>query len=90
MSKSYQKATQDWGMASIFSKPVHSITWLNIRGWMQEAGDGEYYGVTKENGQQVMVSAHGAGIWADTVYWKTPVLAKQYKDKKFDNLDYGE
>lgn len=90
MPKSYKNATKNWAMGYISNKVIHGITWLNIRSWMQGAGDGEYYGVTKENGQQVMVSAHGAGVWADTVYWRTPALAKQNKGKKFDNLDYGE
>lgn len=89
MPKSYKNATKNWGMTYI-SKPVHGITWLNLRSWMQGAGDGEYYGIYREEGQQVMIGAHGAGMWADTVYWKTPALAKQYKGKKFSNLDYGE
>lgn len=90
MPKSYKEATKNWGMGYISNKVIHGTTWLNIRSWMQGAGDGEYYGVTKENGQQVMVSAHGAQVYADNVYWRTPALAKQYKGKKFDNLDYGE
>lgn len=89
MPKSYKNATKNWGMTYI-SKPVHGITWLNLRSWMQGAGDGEYYGIYREQDQQVMIGAHGAGMWADTVYWQTPALAKQYKGKKFSNLDYGD
>lgn len=90
MSDSYHKATKNWGMATIVDKPLHGIRWLNIRSWMQGAGDGGYYGAHTEDGQPVMVTAYGATCATGSVYWKTPALAKQYKDKKFDDLYYED
>lgn len=88
LPKSYQKATQNWCRASFVPKKVRNINWVNISGWLQTAGDGEYYGLHTEEGQTVLVSAHGAGIWADTVYWRSPALARQYKDKEFKGLGW--
>ena len=90
MPNSYKEATKNWCMAYLSNKIIHGMTWLNIRSWMQGAGDGGYYGVTREKGQQVIVTASSAEVLADTVYWRTPALAEQYKGKKFNNLYYGD
>ena len=90
MPKSYQKATKNWGMAGMMDQRVHGINFMNVRSWMQGAGDGEYYGVHTENGQQVVVIASGAELWTEAVAWKTTQLAKQYKDKKFKDLYYQD
>lgn len=90
MPKSYQKVTKDWGMAGMLDQRVHGINFMNVRSWMQGAGDGEYFGVHTENGQQVLVIASGAEIWTEAVAWKTPQLAKQYKNKKFKDLYYQD
>ena len=90
LPKSYQKATENWGRTSMIDKKVRNISWMNVSGWLQTAGDGEFYGSYTEEGQPVIISAHGAGIWADTVYWKTPALAKQYKGKKFKGLGWQD
>ena len=90
MSASYHKATKNWGMAGMGSRRVHGINYMNVRGWMQEAGDGDFYGLHTENGQSVLVLAQGAGPWVSGVAWKTPQLAQQYKHKKFKDLYYQD
>lgn len=57
---------------------------------MQSAGDGEFYGIHNERGQNVLVIAYGAGLWTNSVAWKTPQLAQQYKHKKFSDLHYQD
>ena len=69
---------------------IDGINYLNVRSYFQGAGAGGYYGAHTEKGQSVIISASGAGAWADCVYWKSPELAKQYKDEKFDDLHYIE
>ncbi|QNQ82198.1 hypothetical protein FP435_04170 [Lactobacillus sp. PV037] len=81
-------AAKDYSRALIVS--VDGIQYINVRGYFQGAGDGGYYGAHTEKGQPVIVTAHGAGAWADGVYWKSPELAKQYKDEKFDDLNYQD
>lgn len=90
MPKSYQNATKNWGMVQMMNERIHGIDFMNVRSWMQSAGDGEYYGLHTEKGQPVLVAASGAGAWTDCVYWKTPQLAKQYKHQKFDDLYYHD
>ena len=90
MSASYHKATKNWGMAGMGSRRVHGINYMNVRGWMQEAGDGDFYGLHTENGRSVLVLAQGAGPWVSGVAWKTPQLAQQYKHKKFKDLYYQD
>ena len=90
MSASYHKATKNWGMASMGSQRVHGINYMNVRSWMQEAGDGDFYGLHTENGQSVLVLAQGAGPWVSGVAWKTLQLAQQYKHKKFKDLYYQD
>ena len=90
MSKSYRNATKNWGMAQMIGKKIHNIDYLNVRTWMQGAGDGIYYGAHTENGQSVVVIGEGAGLWTNSVAWKTPQLAQQYKHKKFRDLFYQD
>lgn len=87
-SKSYLKATKNWGRASFWN--LHGIKYLNVMGWMQGAGDGTFYGPHTENGQPVLVIAEGAGLWTNCVAWKSPQLAQQYKHKKFKDLVYQD
>lgn len=62
---------------------------INIRGWLQTAGDGMYYYRTVEEGQEVLVEAVGAQILATKIYWKTPELARQHvSDDQYDDIDY--
>ncbi|MBD5429133.1 lipocalin/fatty acid-binding family protein [Lactobacillus sp.] len=85
-NKAYQKTTKDWGRSYIANLDGHRV--LNVRGWLQDAGDGEYYYIAQEEGQTVLVTAHGAGVWADAVYWKDQATAKKYANKVFSNIRY--
>lgn len=67
---------------------VDGTNYLNIMGWNQSAGDGSSYAIKNENGNEVMVEAGGAEFWIDAVYYKTQDLAQQYKDTKYDDLNY--
>lgn len=85
ISATYRKATQDWFTVGSFESN-EGIHWLNVRGWTQSAGDGDFYGLHHEKGQQVLVHAGGADLHAEEVYWKTPALARKYRAIKFKDL----
>ena len=85
-NKEYQKATKDWGRG--FIGTIGGQKMLNVRGWLQGAGDGGYYYTTQEEGQTVLVTAGGAGAWADAIYWKDKASAKKYANHKFSNIRY--
>lgn len=91
-SQEAEDATQDWGAATSFHRD--GLHWINVRGWFQGAGDGEYYTVTTEtvDGHQltVLAVAGGAGIWTNAVYYQTPTLAQKYKNTKYTNLHYQD
>lgn len=87
-SKSYANETKNWGRVNFMNQ--EGIRYLNVMGWIQSAGDGEFYGPHTEKGQTVMVIAEGAGPWVDCVAWKSPQLAQQYKHKKFSDLHYQD
>lgn len=82
----YVKQVQDWGRAMIFTS--HGIKFMNVRGWLQGAGDGESYGLQELNGQRALISASGAGTWTDSIYWRNEALARQNANKKFKTLVY--
>ncbi|UQS84274.1 hypothetical protein [Bombilactobacillus thymidiniphilus] len=67
--------------------PVSPV--IDLRGWYQSAGDGEYYYVMNENidGQQtpVLFTAGGAGLWTDAHYYRTSQLAQQQQDSTYDD-----
>ena len=88
MSKDYQIRTENWEMTGELSRKIHGIRWINFRAWMQGAGDGIYFGLHSEMGQPVLVAASGASITTDQIYWKTPQLAMQNKNKEFSDLYY--
>lgn len=88
MSKDYQIRTENWKMTGELSRKIHGIRWINFRSWMQGAGDGIYFGLHSEMGQPVLVAASGASIATDQIYWKTPQLALQNKNKEFSDLYY--
>ncbi|WGI20061.1 DUF4767 domain-containing protein [Latilactobacillus sakei] len=77
----------NWGLAHEFDNEGRH--WLNIRGWYQNAGVGEYYGVKIRdvNGQTmpVLTQAGGAGIWPDEHFYPTKAAALSMKDTKFDD-----
>lgn len=84
--KSYLKETQNWSTAGYMN--LHGIKWLNTRGWIQGAGDGEFYGLKTEEGQTALVVAGGAGVWTTAVCWRNVASAQKYAHKKFSNLCY--
>lgn len=87
-NQDYLKATNNWGRSYLANLDGHRI--LNVRGWLQGAGDGSYYYLAQENGQTVLVSASGAGVWADGVYWKDEASAKKYANTIFSNIHYAD
>lgn len=62
----------------------HYDGWLNVYGWYQGAGDGEYYKVMTENingkNVPVLAVASGAQIWVDNNYYRSQDLAQQQQD----------
>lgn len=66
----------------------HINGWLNVYGWYQSAGDGEYYKVMTENingkNVPVLAAASGAGIWLDSNYYRSQDLAQQQQDTTYD------
>ena len=88
MSKNYQIRTENWKMTGEMNRKIHGIRWINFRAWMQGAGDGIFLGLHSEMGQPVLVVASSASIATDQIYWKTPQLAMQNKNKKFSDLYY--
>lgn len=88
MSRNYQIRTENWKMTGEMNRKIHGIRWINFRAWMQGAGDGIFLGLHSEMGQPVLVAASGASIATDQIYWKTPQLALQNKNKEFSDLYY--
>ena len=88
MSKNDQIRTENWKMTGEMNRKIHGIRWINFRAWMQGAGDGIFLGLHSEMGQPVLVAASGASIATDQIYWKTPQLALQNKNKEFSDLYY--
>lgn len=75
----------------ISSVIINGIKYLNIKGYFQVNGFGTYYGYHTEKGHPVIVLSFGGNAsGSNSVYWKSPELAKQYKDEKFNDLHYVE
>lgn len=66
----------------------HINGWLNVYGWYQSAGDGEYYKIMTENingkNVPVLAAASGAGIWLDSNYYRSQDLAQQQQGTTYD------
>lgn len=90
--QSIQDATKNWGSAQIMK--AHGLTYVNVRGWCQTAGDGESYAFHTEeiDGQStpILVSASGAGFWTDGVWYQSKAQAQQHADHHFDDLFYQD
>lgn len=63
---------------------------INVRGWLQGAGAGEYYNLATEHGQKVLVIGGGAEAWVDGIGWKNKTDAEKYAKEKFSDLHYRE
>ncbi|KRK08295.1 hypothetical protein FC52_GL001034 [Lactobacillus pasteurii DSM 23907 = CRBIP 24.76] len=88
ISKEYREAAKDWVRIMEFDKPLDGIYWINVRGYFQGAGDGEYYALHTEKGQPVLLVAVGAQVSVTDVAFRSPDLAKKYKDYQFSDLRY--
>ena len=77
----YDSSKKDWAYFN------HIDGWLNIYGWYQGAGDGDFLKVTNQNinGQNVPVlaDAGGANITVDANYYRSKDLAMQQKDTTY-------
>ncbi len=82
----YQNQTKGWGRAGQMN--YNGFNMINIHGWNQSAGAGEYLYWAQEKGQTVLVQGSGANAWTDAVYWKNQSDAQANVDAKFDNLLY--
>lgn len=82
----------NWGRVSGPMFTAHDISFINIRGWNQSAGDGSYYGIKSEDvdgvNTDVLVEAGGASVLCDAVYYPTLTLATKMTTQKFDDIAY--
>lgn len=71
---------------------AHRSQWLNVRGWNQVMGDGDFYRVmTKTVGGKrvpVLSQAGGAGVWTAAHYYTSKHVAKQRGTKHFSGEVY--
>lgn len=92
MAKSNQHS--DWSRVTPQTVHKDGAELVNIHGWNQTAGAGVYYGVKQEDvdgkSTDVLISAGGAGAWADSVYYRTAAMAKSQTTDRFDDIDYGD
>lgn len=81
-------ARENWLLANMVTD-TDGNTWLNLRGWYQNAGAGSFYKVTikQVEGQaiKVMTSAHGGGMWSDGHYYTSQALADVNKNKTYQD-----
>ena len=70
----------------------HQAQWINVRGWNQVMGAGDYYKVMTKTvkGKKVSVlsQAGGAGVWTSAHYYRTKQLAKQRGTTYFNGEVY--
>ncbi|GKT03765.1 hypothetical protein [Furfurilactobacillus entadae] len=63
--------------------------WINLKGWYQSAGDGDFYRVGQEtiNGKKtpVLFAAGGADVWTNQHFYTSKRLANQMKDHHFED-----
>lgn len=83
---------EGWGLPKIVQ--YKGINYLNVMGWYQGAGDGEYFAVHTEkidgNDVQILVCAGGAGIWVDGIAYRSQAMAEKMQDQRFDDLNYSD
>jgi hypothetical protein len=86
------KKAEGWGLPKIVQ--YKGINYLNVMGWYQGAGDGEYFAVHTENidgnDVQVLICAGGAGIWVDGIAYRSQAMAEKMQDHQFDDLNYSD
>lgn len=70
---------------------IDGINYLNIKSYFQVSGTGTYYGYYFKKGYPIIILSFGENASGNNlIYWKTPNLAKQYKDEKFNDFHYRE
>ncbi|OYS04193.1 lipocalin/fatty acid-binding family protein [Lactobacillus johnsonii] len=85
---SYHDVTKDWARVVVLSE--NGERKINVRAWLQGAGDGEYYNLATEHGQTVLVEGGGAEAWVDGIGWRSRADAEKYAKEKFNDLHYRE
>ena len=89
-TKTATKATQKWYRATELDE--NGLHWINVKTWMQSAGNGNYYSVHTEtidgHKVQILVAASGTDTWTDDVYYRSQSMAQQNADRHFDDLHY--
>ena len=91
-SKEQINRAEGWGLPKIVQHK--GINYLNVMGWYQAAGDGEYFAVHTENidgnDVQVLICAGGAGVWVDEIAYRSQAMAEKMQDHQFDDLNYSD
>ncbi|QNQ80546.1 DUF3642 domain-containing protein [Lactobacillus sp. PV034] len=82
--QSYTEATKNWSRG--YLETYRGRRLLHTYSWMQSAGAGGYYYLAHEDGQTVLVSASGAGMWANAIYWKDQATAQKNANKSFSDI----
>ncbi|WP_203637948.1 hypothetical protein [Levilactobacillus wangkuiensis] len=89
---SAKKFKKHYSWSTVTNKTAHQAQWINVRGWNQIMGDGDYYKVMTKtyHGKKISVlsQAGGAGIWTSAHYYRTKQLAKQRGPRYFSNEVY--
>lgn len=87
-TKFKQHAT--WSSATTTQR--RQATWINVRGWNQGMGAGDYYKVMTKSYQgdwhAVLSQAGGAGVWTSAHYYRSKKIAKQLKNHHFKGEVY--
>ncbi|AYM02379.1 hypothetical protein [Levilactobacillus yiduensis] len=78
--------------SSVVPVNAHHSQWLNVRGWNQVMGDGDFYRVMTKTVRgkrvQVLSQAGGAGVWTAAHYYQSKQVAKQRGNKHFSGEVY--
>ncbi|MFC6206284.1 hypothetical protein [Levilactobacillus tongjiangensis] len=84
------KRHMTWSSATTTER--RHATWINVRGWNQGMGAGDYYKVMTKSYQgdrhAVLSQAGGAGVWTSAHYYRSKKIAKQLKNHHFKGEIY--
>ncbi|BDR60026.1 hypothetical protein [Lactobacillus xylocopicola] len=81
------KKTKNW----TYLEPVMRVRgrkWVTQYGWDQTAGAGAHYNVSKLKGHWVLTDAGGAGFWYSSHWYRSPKLAKKFKNRHYKGFAY--
>ena len=86
------KLKQHPSWSTAVNATTHRVTWLNVRGWNQIMGAGDFYKVMTKSvagkQHQVLSQAGGAGVWTDAHYYRSKAIAKQLGNRHFTGERY--